>query len=100
MRRVEPDLDQTPHTCVHGNDHDIRWTDVGPGLLLETFLDPQARDAVLTEARAAAGAAATVHGHGRTEAVPRVRHATQLAVCNATRRLVDQRLSDLVPALT
>jgi SM-20-related protein len=71
-----------------------------PGLLLENFLDPPMRDAVLTDARAAAGEAATVHGHGRTEAVTRVRHATQLAVCDATRRLVDRRLSDVTPALT
>jgi SM-20-related protein len=55
---------------------------------------------VLTDARAAAGAAATVHGHGRTEAVTRVRHVTQLAVCDATRRLVDRHLSDLTLALT
>jgi predicted 2-oxoglutarate/Fe(II)-dependent dioxygenase YbiX len=55
---------------------------------------------VLTDARAAAGAAATVHGHGRTEVATRVRHATQLTVSDATRRLVDQRLSDLKPALT
>jgi predicted 2-oxoglutarate/Fe(II)-dependent dioxygenase YbiX len=78
----------------------LDWKDVGPGLLLENFLDSPTRDAVLTDARAAAGAAATVHGHGRTEAVPRVRHAAQLAVCDATRRLVDGRLSDLTPALT
>ena len=78
----------------------LDWKDLGPGLLLEAFLDPPTRDAVLTDARAAAGAAATVHGHGRTEAVTRVRHATQLAVCDATRRLVDRRLSDLTPALT
>jgi predicted 2-oxoglutarate/Fe(II)-dependent dioxygenase YbiX len=78
----------------------LGWKEVGPGLLLENFLDPPARDAVLTDARAAAGAAATVHGHGRTEAVPRVRHATQLAVSDATRGLVDRRLSDLAPALT
>src|SRR5215510_1370966 len=69
-------------------------------LLLDDFLDPPTRDAVLTDARAAAGAAATVHGHGRTEAVTRVRHATQLAVCEATRGLVDRRLSALTPALT
>jgi predicted 2-oxoglutarate/Fe(II)-dependent dioxygenase YbiX len=78
----------------------LSWKDVGPGLLLEDFLDPPTCDAVLTDVRAAAGAAATVHGHGRTEAVIRVRHATQLAVCDATRRLVDGRLSDLTPALT
>ncbi len=76
------------------------WKDIGPGLLLEEFLDPPTRDAVLTDARAAAGAAATVHGHGRTEAVTRVRHATQLTVSDATRRLVDRHLSDLTPALT
>ena len=69
-------------------------------VLLEAFLDPPTRDAVLADARAAAGAAATVHGHGRTEAVTRVRQATQLAVCDATRRLVEQRLSDVAPALT
>jgi SM-20-related protein len=69
-------------------------------LLLEDFLDPPTRDAVLTDARAAAGAAATVHGQGLTDVAPRVRHATQLAVSDATRRLVDQRLSDLKPALT
>jgi SM-20-related protein len=68
-------------------------------LLLEDFLEPLTRDAVLTDARAAAGAAATVHGHGRTDVALRVRHATQLAVSDATRRLVDQRLSDLKPAL-
>jgi SM-20-related protein len=78
----------------------LDWKDIGPGLLLENFLDSPTRDAVLTDARAAAGAAAPVHGHGRTEAVPRVRHAIQLAVCDATRRLVDRRLSDLTPALT
>jgi predicted 2-oxoglutarate/Fe(II)-dependent dioxygenase YbiX len=78
----------------------LDWKDIGPGLLLEAFLDPPTRDAVLTDARAAAGAAATVHGYGRTEAVTRVRHATQLAVCDATRRLVDRRLSDVTPALT
>jgi predicted 2-oxoglutarate/Fe(II)-dependent dioxygenase YbiX len=78
----------------------LDWKDIGPGLLLENFLDSPTRDAVLIDARAAAGAAATVHGRGRTEAVPRVRQATQLAVCDATRRLVDRRLSDLTPALT
>jgi predicted 2-oxoglutarate/Fe(II)-dependent dioxygenase YbiX len=78
----------------------LDWKDIGPGFLLEDFLDPPTRNTVLTDARAAAGAAATVHGHGRTEAVPRVRHATQLAVSDATRRLVDRRLSDLTPALT
>lgn len=78
----------------------LDWKDAGPGLLLEAFLDPPTREAVLADARAAAGAAATVHGHGRTEAVTRVRHATQLAVPDATRRLVDQRLSDLTPSLT
>ena len=78
----------------------LDWKDLGPGFLLEEFLDPPTRDAVLTDARAVAGAAATVHGHGRTEAVTRVRHATQLAVSDVTRRLVDRRLSDLTPALT
>lgn len=78
----------------------LAWKDIGPGLLLEDFLDPPARDTVLADARAAAGAAATVHGHGRTEAVTRVRHATQLAVSDVTRRLVGGRLSDLSPALT
>jgi len=78
----------------------LDWRGIGPGLLLEDFLDPPTRDAVLIDARAAAGAAATVHGHGRTEAVTRVRHATQLAVCDATRCLVDRRLSDVTPALT
>ena len=78
----------------------LDWKDLGPGLLLEDFLDPPTRDAVLTDARAAAGAAATVHGHGRTDVVTRVRHATQLAVSDAARRLVDQRLSNLTPALT
>ena len=73
---------------------------MGPGLLLEEFLAPPTRDAVLTDARAAAGAAAIVHGHPRSEFVTRVRHATQLAVSDATRRLVDRRLSDLTPALT
>jgi SM-20-related protein len=68
-------------------------------LLLEDFLDPPTRDAVLTDARAAAGAAATVHGQGQTQVATRVRHATQLAVSDATRRLVDQRLSELKPAL-
>lgn len=68
-------------------------------LLLENFLAPPARDAVLADARTAPGAAATVHGHGRTEVAARVRHATQLAVSDATRRLVDGRLSDLKPAL-
>ena len=78
----------------------LDWKDTGPGLLLEDFLDPSTRDAVLADARAAAGAAATVHGQGRTEAVARVRHASQLAVSDATRRLVGERLSDLSPALT
>jgi predicted 2-oxoglutarate/Fe(II)-dependent dioxygenase YbiX len=78
----------------------LDWKDRGPGLLLDDFLDPPTRDAVLTDARAAAGAAATVHGHGLTRALPRVRHATQLNVSDATRRLVDRRLSDLTPALT
>jgi SM-20-related protein len=78
----------------------LDWKGIGPGLLLEDFLDPPTRDAVLTDARAAAGAPATVHGHGRSEALTRVRHATQLAVSEATRRLVDRRLSDLTPELT
>jgi SM-20-related protein len=78
----------------------LAWKDIGSGLLLENFLDPPTRDAALTDVRAAAGAAATVHGHGRTEAVTRVRHATQLAVGEGTRRLVDRRLSDVTPALT
>jgi SM-20-related protein len=71
-------------------------------LLLEDFLDPAARDAVLADARAAAGAAATVHGQGqgRTEVAPRVRHARQLEVSDAIRALVDRRLSELKPALT
>jgi predicted 2-oxoglutarate/Fe(II)-dependent dioxygenase YbiX len=71
-------------------------------LLLEDFLDPAARDAVLADARAAAGAAATVHGQGqgRTEVAPRVRHAMQLTVSDAIRDLVDRRLSELKPALT
>jgi SM-20-related protein len=71
-------------------------------LLLEDFLEPPARDAVLADARAAAGAAATVHGQGqgRTEVAPRVRHAMQLTVSDAIRDLVDRRLSDLKPALT
>jgi SM-20-related protein len=71
-------------------------------LLLEDFLDPPTRDAVLADARAAAGAAATVHGQGqgRTEVAPRVRHAMQLVVSDAIRDLVDRRLSDLKPALT
>lgn len=68
-------------------------------LLLEDFLDPAARDAVLAGMRAAAGAAATVHGRGRMEVANRVRHATQLAVSDAIRDLVDRRLSDLRPAL-
>jgi SM-20-related protein len=68
-------------------------------LLIEDFLDPSARDAVLTDVREAAGAAATVHGHGRTGVARGVRHATQLEVSDATRRLIDQRLSDLKPAL-
>jgi SM-20-related protein len=67
--------------------------------LLEDFLDPATRDAVLADARAAAGEAATVHGQGSTQVATRVRHSTQLAVSDATRRLVDQRLSDLKPAL-
>jgi predicted 2-oxoglutarate/Fe(II)-dependent dioxygenase YbiX len=67
--------------------------------LLEDFLDAEARAAVLADARAAAGAAATVHGHGRTEVVSRVRRAVQLAVPDATRRLVEQRLMDVKPAL-
>jgi hypothetical protein len=70
----------------------LAWKDIGSGLLLENFLDPPTRDAVLTDVRAAAGAAATVHGHGRTEAVTRVRHATQLAVGEGTRRLVEAPL--------
>src|SRR5262245_50176453 len=78
----------------------LDWKDVRPGLLLENFLDPLTRDTVLTDARGAAGAAATVHGHGRTEAVTRVRHATQLSVSDAGRRLVERLLSDLTPALT
>jgi SM-20-related protein len=68
-------------------------------LLLEDFLDPPTRDAVLADARAAAGAAATVHGLGKTDVAPRVRHAIQLEISDATRRLVEQRLSDLKPAL-
>ena len=69
-------------------------------LLLDDFLDPPARDAVLADVRAAAGPAATVHGIGRTAVAPRVRHATQLEVSEAIRGLVDQRLTDLKPALT
>jgi SM-20-related protein len=69
-------------------------------LLLEDFLDPPARDAVLAGARAAAGAATTVHGHGPTQVAPRVRHATQLTVAGAIRDLVERRLSALKPALT
>jgi SM-20-related protein len=68
-------------------------------LLLEDFLDPPARDSVLAGARAAAGAAATVSGQGGTGVAPRVRHATQLTVPDAIRGLVDQRLSELKPAL-
>jgi predicted 2-oxoglutarate/Fe(II)-dependent dioxygenase YbiX len=68
-------------------------------LLLEDFLDPPARDAVLADVQAAAGAAATVQTYGPTRVAPRVRHATQLDVSEATRGLVDQRLSDLKPAL-
>ena len=69
-------------------------------LLVENFLDPATRDAVLGDARDAAGAAATVHGLGPAEVAPRVRHAAQLAVSDATRRVVDQRLSELRLALT
>jgi len=69
-------------------------------LLLEDFLDPPARDAVLADVRAAAGAAAPVHGIGRTGVAPRVRHATQLEVSEAIRGLIDRRLTDLKPALT
>jgi SM-20-related protein len=69
-------------------------------LLLEDFLDPPTRDAVVADVRAAAGAAATVDGHGRMEVVNHVRHARQLAVSDAIRSLIDQRLSDLKPALT
>ncbi len=69
-------------------------------LLLEDFLDPSTRDAVLAGARAAAGAAAMVHGGGSTKVAPRVRHAMQLDVSDAIRDLVDRRLSDLKPALT
>jgi predicted 2-oxoglutarate/Fe(II)-dependent dioxygenase YbiX len=76
----------------------LDWKDAGPGLLLEAFLDPAALDAVLADARAAAGAAATVQGH-RTEVATRVRHATQLAVSDATRRLVERRLSNVTPSL-
>lgn len=76
----------------------LDWKDCGPGLLIEAFLDPPTLDAVLAEARAAAGAAATVQGH-RTEVATRVRHATQLAVSDATRRLVGRRLSDVTPSL-
>jgi SM-20-related protein len=67
--------------------------------LLEDFLDPATRDAVLADARAAAGEAATVHGQGPTQVATRVRHSIQLEVSDATHRLVDQRLSDLKPAL-
>ena len=70
--------------------------------LQDDFLDPPSRDSVLADARAAAGAAATVHGHeqGRAEVAYRVRHAMQLDVSDATRHLIDRRLSDLKPALT
>ena len=68
--------------------------------LVEEFLDAAAREAVLADMHAAAGANATVHGHGRTETVvPRVRHAMQLAVSDATRHLVDHRLDQLRPLL-
>ena len=70
-------------------------------LLLEDFLDPPTRDAVLTGARQAAGAAATVSGQGKSEAEVshRVRHSMQLAVSGAIRELVDRRLTDLKPEL-
>ena len=76
----------------------LDWKDAGPGFLLEAFLDPPTLDAVLAEARAAAGAAATVHGH-RTEVATRVRHATRLAVSDTTRLFVERRLSDVTPSL-
>ena len=66
----------------------------------DDFLDPAARTAALADVRAAAGAAATVHGYGQTQVASRVRHAAQLEVSDATRRLIDERLSDLRPALT
>jgi SM-20-related protein len=70
-------------------------------LLLEDFLDPATLDAVFTDAHAAAGAAATVHGYGRADedVAPRVRRTTQLTVSDATRQLVGQRLSEVKPAL-
>jgi SM-20-related protein len=76
-----------------------RGSEVFDLLLLENFLDPSTCVTVLADARAAAGAAATVHGHGRTEVATRVRHATQLAISDVSRRLIDQHLSDLKPAL-
>jgi predicted 2-oxoglutarate/Fe(II)-dependent dioxygenase YbiX len=67
--------------------------------IADQFLDPAARATALEEVRAAAGTAATVHGHGRTDVAPRVRHAIQLAVSEATRRPIEERLSALTPAL-
>jgi len=70
-------------------------------LLVDNFLDPATLDAVLTDVRAAAGAAATVYGLGAPKkVVPSVRQAALLEVSEATRNLVDQRLTDLTPALT
>jgi SM-20-related protein len=69
-------------------------------LLLEDFLDPPTRDAVVAAVRAAAGGAATVDGHGRMEVVNHVRHATQLAVSDTIRGLVDRRVAALKPALS
>jgi hypothetical protein len=57
--------------------------------IADQFLDPVARATALDDVRAAAGAAATVHGHGRTDAASRVRHAIQLAVSAATRRPIE-----------
>ncbi len=69
-------------------------------LVVDNFLDPATLDMVLTDVRATAGAAATVHGLGTPrKVVPSVRHASLLTVSDVTRSLVDQRLSDLKPAL-
>jgi hypothetical protein len=38
-----------------------------------------------------------VHGHGRMGVAIRVRHATQLAISDAARRVIEERLSDLKP---
>ncbi len=69
-------------------------------LILDNFLDPATLDAVMADARAAAGAEAVVHGLGDSRVAAGVRRARQLTVSDMTRSLVDQRLSDLKPALT